>query len=70
MMKIILEVDKCIGCGFCEAVCPEFWEMKGDKTSLKKGRTIGKTQEMDVKDAGCCQEAANGCPAQCIKIKK
>jgi ferredoxin len=69
-MKIILEVDKCIGCGFCEAVCPEFWKMNGDKTSLKKGKTIGKAQEMDVKEAGCNEETANGCPAQCIKIKK
>lgn len=69
-MKIILEVDKCIGCGFCEAVCPNFWALKGDKTTLKKSNKVGKTEELEVKDAGCNQEAADGCPAQCIKIKK
>jgi ferredoxin len=70
MTKIILEVDKCIGCGFCEAVCPQYWELKGEKTTLKGSKKVGKNYELDVKDAGCSQEAANGCPAQCIKIRK
>jgi len=69
-IKVILEVDKCIGCGFCEAVCPEYWELQGEKTALKGSKKIGKNFELELDKAGCCEEAANGCPVQCIKINK
>ena len=44
MPRIIHEREKCIGCGACAAVCPEFWEMKGDgKSHLKKSSKVTST---------------------------
>jgi len=69
-VKIVIEIDECIGCGYCEAVCPQYFEMKGEKTALKGSKKVGKNFELELEEAGCCEEAANGCPVQCIKIKK
>jgi len=69
-VKVILEVDKCIGCGACEAICPEFWELKGEKTTLKGSKKVGKNYELEVDDVACNENAAAGCPVQCIKVGK
>ena len=59
--EIKIDQEKCISCGTCEAVCPDFFEMKGDdnKAHVKK---------VEVDDLGCAQEGADACPVQCIKI--
>lgn len=59
--KIIQDHGACIGCGACAAVCPDNWQMQGDKAKPKK------TQ---VSEIGCNKEAADSCPVQCIKIKE
>jgi len=59
--KIIQNRDVCIGCGACVSVCPDNWELKGDKAHPKK---------IEINDIGCNKEAADVCPVQCIKIKK
>jgi len=70
MPKVIHEKDKCIGCGACAAVCPDFWEMGSDgKSHLKGSKKAGKNFELTLKDAACNQDAANTCPVQCIQVK-
>ncbi len=70
MPKIIHEVEKCIGCGACAAVCPKFWEMESDgKSHLKAGKKKGKNEELTVKDVGCNKDAESTCPVQCIHVK-
>lgn len=59
--KIEQDVDTCIGCGACVAVCPDNWVMEADKAKPKK---------KEVSELGCNQEAADGCPVECIKITK
>jgi ferredoxin len=59
-IKIIHDVEACIGCGACAAICPDNWEMKGSKSKPKK---------TELNDLGCNQQAADACPVQCIKIK-
>ncbi len=70
MSKVIQDRDKCIGCGACAAVCPEFFEMGSDgKADIKGAEKKGNIEELDVKDAKCCKEAENTCPVQCISVK-
>ena len=71
-MKIIQKYDKCIGCGCCVSLCPQYWEItKEGKVNLKgaKINTKNKEQELEIKQVGCNQEAADSCPVQCIYIK-
>jgi ferredoxin len=73
MVKVIHSKNDCIGCGACAAICPDFWEMHGDKSSLKKSKeTEGKyTLELnDSKEIECNKQAESSCPVSCIKIEE
>ncbi|MBR9690955.1 ferredoxin [Candidatus Woesearchaeota archaeon] len=59
MAKIEFNKEACIGCGACAAVCPDNWEMEGDKAKCKN---------LNPEEAGCNQEAADSCPVECIKV--
>lgn len=72
-MKIIHEREKCIGCGSCVAVCPKYWELAEDgKSKLLGSKPVPKSKnyEIEIKEIGCNQEAADVCPVQCIRIIK
>ena len=71
MAKVILERDKCIGCGACEAVCPKYWKLADDgKTDLLGSKKeSGDKYVLEVDDPGCNKEAADGCPVQCIHVE-
>ena len=59
--KIVHERDKCIGCGACVNICDN-WEMADDGKS--------KPKQTEIDELGCNKEAADACPAACIKIKE
>jgi len=67
-MKIVLEKEKCIGCGTCEALCAQYFEMQEGRSHLKGGRGAGENEEVEVKSEGCVKEAAEACPVGCIRI--
>lgn len=77
MAKIIHNIEGCIGCGSCVAVCPKFWDMnyESGKAILKGGKinTQGNESELEVSDneddLKCNKEAVDVCPTQVIKIK-
>ncbi|MFH1402989.1 MAG: ferredoxin [Candidatus Altiarchaeota archaeon] len=52
--------DACIGCGACEAVCPENWKMMED------GKAKPVKTELD--ELGRNRDAEENCPVACIKI--
>jgi ferredoxin len=58
----MVSVDEktCIGCGACTAICPEVFEMKNGKASVKKSKEKSKIP--------CIKEAADSCPVNAIKI--
>lgn len=72
-MKIILEREKCIGCGSCMALCPKYFEITDDgKSSVKNAKRDSKKNidELEINKLECAQEAADSCPVQCIHITK
>lgn len=71
MAKIILEKSKCIGCGGCQTVCPECFELEEDgKSHIKGAKNNPEKEELEVKEFGCVKEAAEGCPVRAINIEE
>jgi len=61
MTEIIIDRDKCIGCGLCVSLCPECFELDEEN----KSRAI-KQDCQGLK----LDEVAEDCPVQAITIKK
>ena len=62
--KIKQDMDECISCGACVAVCEENWEMQDDGTVKVKKDVIGE-EELQSN-----QDAVDSCPVECITITK
>lgn len=62
MAKIAINKSLCIGCGTCEASCPDVFELKDDGKAHVK--------EKGLKNTTCdLEEVAANCPAQAISVK-
>lgn len=62
--KVDLDVEQCTGCGACNASCPDSFEMAEDD----KGTPKAKVKTPDIDELGCCMDAAQVCPVNCIHI--
>ena len=60
MAKVIVDQNKCIGCGACAATCPGSFEIKDGKAHAKKAT---------VDSVTCEKEAESGCPVGAISVK-
>lgn len=60
MPKIIVDSEKCIGCGACVSICPSNFEMHEGKARAKKA---------EVKKLTCEKDAEESCPVQAIIVK-
>lgn len=71
MSKVVFEKDKCIGCGVCASICPNFWEMdENNKAELKGGnKKEDGTTELEIENIGCNTNTSQSCPVQCIKVE-
>lgn len=72
-MKIVLDREKCIGCGSCVVICPAFFEMAEDGKSKLKGKVIRPKkdiEELAISSIECAQDAADSCPVQVIRVIK
>ncbi|MCX6790771.1 MAG: ferredoxin [Candidatus Gribaldobacteria bacterium] len=69
-MKITIERPRCIGCGSCSALCPNYFELDqaGLSHFLGSKAEPQETDELVTDDLGCVQEAIDACPVQCIKV--
>lgn len=56
-MMIKVDEKKCIGCGSCEAICPEIFKMNKGKAEVKS-----------QKNPPCLKEAIESCPVEAIKM--
>lgn len=58
-MKIAVDASVCVGCGLCEQVCPDAFEMKDDGVAHVKATAPGSCNVQDVVDQ---------CPVSAIKV--
>ena len=63
-MKVVVNRDNCIGCGACEAICPEVFQIDDEGLSTVVCDDNAKMDENAVKDA------AEGCPTSAIEINE
>jgi ferredoxin len=61
MPKPVINVDDCEGCGSCQEICPEVFQLGDDE----KAQVIGP----DKCNTCNCQEAAELCPVQAITLE-
>lgn len=62
-MEIKIDQEACIGCGSCQAICPDFFEMdEENKVKIKKPEP--------GTDDQCVQEVVEICPVDAIKVDK
>ena len=74
MYKLQHDKANCIGCGACEAVASDFFEMKEDgKSQVKGGKKLDNDQyelDFEEKDFKAIKDAADSCPVNVIHINK
>ncbi|MFA5358271.1 MAG: ferredoxin [Patescibacteria group bacterium] len=62
-MKVLVDKDKCIGCGSCVSVCPEVFELSANgKAEIKTGADLEAHKDK-------VQEAVDVCPVQAISVE-
>jgi len=59
MKKVVVDKNKCIGCGSCVALCPQAFVI-GDDGKAKSKQKAG--------EQACLQEAVENCPVKAIKL--
>ncbi|WP_318249192.1 ferredoxin [Geoglobus acetivorans] len=61
MMKVVIDESTCTGCGTCESICPEVFQLGDDGLA----HVVGECEGLEE----CCQEAADNCPVEAITIE-
>jgi ferredoxin len=61
-MKAIVDKETCIGCELCPQVCPEVFQMEGDKAAV-----IADPVPSAVEDSA--RSAAEQCPVNAIAVE-
>jgi ferredoxin len=62
-MKTKVDPDICTGDEICTQVCPEIFQMNGDKA-------VAKTEQVPENLKDCVKEAASSCPTEAIIIEE
>ncbi len=60
-MRVVIEGERCIGCGVCVQICP-------DAFTLDETRGIARV--IRPEGAQCVLEARDSCPVSCIIVEE
>lgn len=63
-MKVNVNKDKCFGCGACQAIVPEVFDIDDDGLAFVTVDSVPQDKEEETK------EAVNNCPAEAISEVK
>ena len=63
-MKAKVNKDICIGCGACQAIEPDTFELDDDGLAICKAESIEESKQDDVRDA------ADSCPTGAIEVEE
>jgi ferredoxin len=63
-VRPVVDEDLCIGCGTCEEICPDVFQVGDDGFS----HVIAPDPEAACADVDCCEAAAEECPVDAISI--
>ena len=73
MPTIIQYRKKCIGCGICFELQPEYWRMsrKDGKASLVKAREKNDIHQLTIPEAAVAKtaEVVEACPVRIIRLQ-
>ncbi len=58
-MKITVDASTCVGCGLCEQICPDAFEIQADGIAHVKATAPGNCN---------AKEVADQCPVNAIKV--
>ena len=65
MVKHVLDVEKCRGCGNCaEECCLELWELVDVEGGKKRAQIVAEAAEV----CNCCRCCVDACPEGAIEI--
>ena len=63
-MRVSVDGDLCSGCGVCESICPEVFEMNDE------GKASVKADPVPAAAEDSCKEALDGCPSGALQEVK
>ena len=61
-MKPVVDRDLCIGCGLCEDICPEVFQLRDDGYAY----VIDENPDPGLYD--CARDACDSCPVDAITL--
>ncbi len=64
MSSVKIDKEKCIGCGLCESMCPEVFELRSDGKAYVKNPSGCKSESCN------CKDVAASCPVQAITYEE
>jgi len=60
--QVYIDEEECIGCGSCEEICPEVFELNEDTEKAEVIEPEGGSEDL-------IEEAMEACPVECIHWK-
>lgn len=67
MGRLVLDVERCKGCGYCVSACPQDL-IKINNTYNRKGYPVASFKSKDAENCRACKLCAEVCPDVVIEV--